>query len=104
MPKRFKSDAFEAIHETMTGLRRVGAIDDAKMREFDAICAVPDNSSSAMPVFAVFRDAAGAWRWRLTDANGRSLAISAQGFVLRSACMEAIEKLRHLEAATVEER
>ncbi|SCC94727.1 Transcriptional regulator, XRE family (fragment) [Thiomonas sp. X19] len=37
----FKSDAFEAIHSAAQGLYRVGAIDKATMREFDASCLTP---------------------------------------------------------------
>jgi putative transcriptional regulator len=41
--KRFKSDAFEAIHSSASALFRVGAIDKATMREFDSSClAVPE--------------------------------------------------------------
>ena len=35
---KFKTDAFEAIHESASALRRIGAIDKATMREFDATC------------------------------------------------------------------
>jgi putative transcriptional regulator len=35
---KFKSDAFEAIHESASALRRIGAIDKATMREFDETC------------------------------------------------------------------
>ena len=35
---RFKSDAFAAIHASAAALRRVGAIDKATMRDFDAAC------------------------------------------------------------------
>lgn len=35
---KFKSSAFEAIHESASALREVGAIDDATMREFDESC------------------------------------------------------------------
>lgn len=39
---RFKSDAFEAIHESAAALHRIGAIDKATMRGFDESClAVP---------------------------------------------------------------
>ena len=45
---KFKSDAFEAIHSAARGLHRVGAIDKATMREFDASClAVPSELSAA---------------------------------------------------------
>jgi len=35
---KFKSDAFEAIHSAAKGLFRVGTIDKATMRDFDASC------------------------------------------------------------------
>jgi putative transcriptional regulator len=37
-PRKFKSDAFEAIHSSASALRRVGAIDKATMRDFDDAC------------------------------------------------------------------
>lgn len=40
-PRRFRSDAFAAIHETMEGLHRVGAISKVTMREFDDACLDP---------------------------------------------------------------
>ncbi len=36
--RRFKSDAFEAIHSSASALHRVGAIDKATMRGFDESC------------------------------------------------------------------
>ncbi len=36
--KKFKSDAFEAIHSSASALFKVGAIDKATMRSFDASC------------------------------------------------------------------
>ncbi len=40
--RKFKSDAFEAIHSSVSGMYRVGTIDKATMREFDESClAVP---------------------------------------------------------------
>ena len=41
MAKKYRSDAFAAIHETMEGLREVGAIDKQTMREFDEACLTP---------------------------------------------------------------
>jgi len=38
MNRQFKSDAFEAIHQSAQALFRVGAIDKATLREFDAAC------------------------------------------------------------------
>jgi putative transcriptional regulator len=40
--RKFKSDAFEAIHSSVSGMYRAGTIDKTTMREFDASClAVP---------------------------------------------------------------
>ncbi len=38
---RYKSDAFESIHESATGLFRSGVIDKETMREFDEACLAP---------------------------------------------------------------
>jgi putative transcriptional regulator len=39
--RKFKDDAFEAIHTSASALYRIGAIDKATMRDFDASCLVP---------------------------------------------------------------
>jgi putative transcriptional regulator len=36
--RKYKSDAFEAIHSNVTGMFRAGTIDQATMRRFDASC------------------------------------------------------------------
>ena len=36
--RRYRSEAFAAIHETMAALHRVGAISKVTMREFDEAC------------------------------------------------------------------
>jgi putative transcriptional regulator len=41
MTKKYRSDAFAAIHETMEGLHEVGAIGKMTMREFDDACLTP---------------------------------------------------------------
>jgi len=41
MSKRYKSEAFAAIHETMEGLCEEGVIDKVTMRDFDESCLVP---------------------------------------------------------------
>ncbi len=38
MPKKYRSDAFAAIHETMEALHDIGAVDKQTMREFDEAC------------------------------------------------------------------
>jgi putative transcriptional regulator len=36
--RKFKSDAFEAIHSSASAMYKVGAIDKTTMREFDTSC------------------------------------------------------------------
>jgi len=36
--RKYKSDAFEAIHSAVSGMHRAGTIDKATMREFDESC------------------------------------------------------------------
>ena len=36
--RRYRSEAFAAIHETMAAMHRVGAISKVTMREFDEAC------------------------------------------------------------------
>ena len=36
--RKFKSEAFEAIHSSVSALHKVGAIDQTTMRSFDASC------------------------------------------------------------------
>ena len=45
---KFKSDAFEAIHSSASAMLKVGALDKATMRHFDASClAVPQSFAPA---------------------------------------------------------
>jgi len=41
MPKKYRSDALAAIHETMEAVHEVGAVDRQTMREFDKTCLTP---------------------------------------------------------------
>ena len=42
--RKFKSDAFEAIHSSAAAMLKVGALDKATMRSFDVACiAVPES-------------------------------------------------------------
>ena len=45
--KRYKSEAFAAIHETMDALHQIGAVNKKTMRDFDAACLadLPDMES-----------------------------------------------------------
>ncbi|MBI5589035.1 MAG: DNA-binding transcriptional regulator [Deltaproteobacteria bacterium] len=41
MMKKYRSEAFAAIHETMESLHEIGAIDKKTMRDFDDACLTP---------------------------------------------------------------
>ena len=41
MVKKYRSDTFAAIHETMEALHEVGAIEKQTLREFDEACLTP---------------------------------------------------------------
>ena len=41
MTKKYRSDVFAAIHETMEALHDIGAVDKQTMREFDDACLTP---------------------------------------------------------------
>ena len=41
MARKYRSDAFAAIHETMEALHDIGAIDKQTMREFNDSCLTP---------------------------------------------------------------
>jgi len=41
MTKKYRSDAFAAIHETMEALHEAGVVNKQTMREFDAACLPP---------------------------------------------------------------
>lgn len=49
-PKKYQSEAFAAIHETMEALHGVGAIDKRTMREFDVACLTPVQNLSAAQI------------------------------------------------------
>jgi putative transcriptional regulator len=44
---RYRSRLSAAIHQTAAGLQRIGLVDKAAMREFDASCLTPVESSVA---------------------------------------------------------
>ncbi|EQB99077.1 helix-turn-helix domain-containing protein [Photorhabdus tasmaniensis] len=46
MVKKYRSDAFAAIHETMEALSEIGVVNKQTMREFDSACLTPIESLS----------------------------------------------------------
>ena len=47
--RKYKSDAFEAIHSNVSGMYRAGTVDKETMREFDEACLmVPDTIEPAL--------------------------------------------------------
>jgi putative transcriptional regulator len=56
--RRFRSDRLEALHKTAQALHRVGAIDKATMRDFDATCLTLVEQLSAKEIQKM-REAAG---------------------------------------------
>jgi len=56
--KRFRTGIAEAVHETASGLHRIGLIDQKTMREFDASCLTPIEPLSPEEILAL-RDSAG---------------------------------------------
>jgi uncharacterized protein YegP (UPF0339 family) len=62
-------------------------------------------SRSARATFEVYKDKAGEFRWRLRATNTQILAIAAQGYSDKRACMNAIESIkRDVANAPVEEK
>lgn len=51
--------------------------------------------------FELFRDAAGAWRWRLRVQNGNVVAESGEGYVRREDCEHAITLVKRSSDASV---
>jgi putative transcriptional regulator len=41
MAKAYKSEALAAVHESMTDIHKIGAIDSKTIREFDRACLTP---------------------------------------------------------------
>jgi putative transcriptional regulator len=51
--KTYKSNAFAAIHETVSGYHEAGVVDKQTMREFDTACLTPVRSFSAAEIIAL---------------------------------------------------
>ena len=87
-----ESSILGSVHKTAAGLRRVGVIDKATMREFDILCLTPvapmapaeikalrEREQVSQPVFArylnVRRDAVSKWERGEKRPNGPSLKL-----------------------------
>ena len=57
MAKKYKSDAWDALHETAQGLHRIGLIDTKTMRDFDASCLTTVEKLSAKEIAEVRKKA-----------------------------------------------
>lgn len=57
MAKKYRSEALEALHETATGLHRLGLIDNKTMRDFDVSCLTTVDKLSAEEIAAVRKKA-----------------------------------------------
>ena len=52
------------------------------------------------PVFEIYRDAAGEWRWRLVAGNGRIVADSGEGYSRKASARCAAARAAALAAST----
>lgn len=58
---------------------------------------------SAGPVYRIYQDAAGEWRWRLVAVNGKIVADSGEGYTRASDAERAAQTAAYLASvATVE--
>ena len=55
--KKYQSKALETLHETATGLHRLGLIDAKTMRDFDVSCLTSVEKLSAKEIAAVRKNA-----------------------------------------------
>ena len=93
MGKRYKSDTMEALHGTMQSLKSVGAIDAKRLAEFDEAC--------LLPLYHVYKDRRGEWRWRLVSGGGKIIASSGEGYESRKACVAAMTILKFAAEAEI---
>lgn len=92
MTKKYRSDAFAAIHETMEALHDIEAVGKQTMREFDAACLTPVETLSpedirllrlrehiSQPVFArylnVSRNLVSDWERGIKKPGGPALRL-----------------------------
>ena len=90
-----------ALHETMRDLHAAGAIDTARMREFDEMCLAPEPHARPDMTFTIFKDTSGQWRWNLRASSGKVIAEAGEGFRLKRDCLAAIELVRSSARAAI---
>lgn len=90
--KQAKSEILASVHETAAGLHKLGLVDKATMREFDALCLTPvlpltpdeiralrEREQVSQPVFAhylnVRKDAVSKWERGEKKPDGPSLKL-----------------------------
>jgi uncharacterized protein YegP (UPF0339 family) len=73
-------------------------LDVARMRPGAGL--FPDTSARSGS-FQVYADHAGAWRWRLSAANGEVLATSNDGYASRQQALSAVETVKRMAGGSV---
>lgn len=51
-----------------------------------------EQKTPKLPKIKVYRDKAGQYRWRLVGSNGKIMADSAEGYVTKHNCNQAIQR------------
>jgi putative transcriptional regulator len=92
MTKKYRSEPYAAIHETMEALHEVGAIDKKTMRGFDETCLTPalpmpperiralrERERLSQPVFALYlnvsKNLVSAWECGVKKPGGPALRL-----------------------------
>lgn len=95
MAKKFKSDAFEAVHSAVSGMRKAGTVSKETMRHFDESClsaieelgskeikALRESYHVSQPVFARYLNTS-----ESTVEKWESGATKPQGAALKLLCV-----------------
>ncbi len=56
-----------------------------------------------MMKFQIYKDNIGQFRWRLKSTKDRTIAISAEGYLHREDCLNAIRLVKHCGLAELED-
>lgn len=56
-------------------------------------------------VFEIYRDAKNEWRFRLIAPNGRTIAVSGEGYKRRTSCLKTVRRIMEIAVtAAVKEK